>query len=154
MALLVLVCGCKKNEELPPNNGEQQDQEIMVSASIVNALEGTKTAWASGDSFSLFSDKSATGTTLSTTGSGVKATFTGNSIDGDNLYALWPVIGGTSFEGTSVSFEMPATQQYVAGMKMPSVFPMAGKGTVKDGINFQPVCAILEVGIDGSLVIS
>ncbi|TYR38467.1 hypothetical protein FXV77_04095 [Sphingobacterium phlebotomi] len=134
-----LLVSCEKD----PAAGLAKSRTMMISATIPIPVEEGKALWLEGDTIKIFSNRDFTGHSfIAKTSGSTKISFTGPVTEGEQFYGTYPDFLQGSFDGSIFSVEMPEQQPT-------SFWPMVGKGTREDGLEFKGTGALLSVNMTG-----
>lgn len=140
LALCVFaIMSCEKD----PAAGLAKSKTMMITAAIPSPVEQGKKLWLEGDVIKVYSDRDFTGNSfVAKTGGSTKINFTGAVIEGEQFYGTYPDFLQGAFDGAFYSVEMPEQQPG-------SFWPMVGKGTKEDGLDFKGIGALLSLNMTG-----
>lgn len=114
-AALVLFAACNK-ENVSPKEGltlKASVEQHVGSADTKTALDGANVVWVSGDAIKVYNADGSANVDLTTTSAGTKADFSGGDLaSGDPAVAIYPADAATGYDGTNITFTLPATQAH------------------------------------------
>ena len=146
--VLLLAASCKKEEK---NNGEKQmmtfsagiEQTGAKTGLLSNGDHAFKQVWTPNDAINV------NGTSLTVSinpEDNAKGTFTGEVIATGKYYAVYP--STATLNGSTATFTLPASLDYVAGSYESNLAPMADY-TENNELNFKNLCGLMELGLVG-----
>lgn len=164
---MMLAAGCSKDQTVDPtitptakqasikgSAEQQEDPEAAKAAQDTRTiLKDNKVLWSQGDVIQLIlkSDVTKQKPYTLTEGSGTPdGTFTGDELGTGSKYAFYPQSAFKSISGSVISFELPATQQYIAGSFGNGANPMIAETTVSGALKFINLCGALKLQVVGS----
>lgn len=149
--VLLLAASCKKEEK---NNGEKQMMTFSAGIEQTGAKTGLqpgseahafKQVWKKGDAIRVNDNK-----TVITLDEGCDdketGTFTGEVTATGKYYAVYPT--SATLSGSTATFTLPESQDYVAGSYESDLAPMAAY-TENNELNFRNLCGLMELSLVG-----
>lgn len=149
--VLLLAASCKKEEK---NNGEKQMMTFSAGIEQTGAKTGLqpgaeqhsfKQVWKKGDAIRVNDNK-----TVITLDEGCDdketGTFTGEVTATGKYYAVYPT--SATLSGSTATFTLPASQDYVADSYQSNLAPMADY-TENNELNFKNLCGLMELSLVG-----
>ena len=142
-AALLVVTGCKKDNNTENNNGEKMIFTATIDNGAKTQINGYDQVWNPGDEVSINGGKF---TVTPKTGDESWATFEGQTVtpDGEGKYkAIFP----SSLCNGNV-YELPATQTY-NGNNLSGVNPLYAESTTQELV-FHNICALMKLTLKGT----
>ena len=151
-AAVLAVAACAK--EVPCTQSDTIGA-ALEGTSTRTALQGLDVVWSDGDAIGVLSHDLVERRDKFTieSGGGKTGSFKGKlSVSPDDRYlAVYPYSEDASFDGVSLGFKLPATQEYAAGGFAPGVSPSVAVFSydTKDNVAFKNVCGLLKLQLKG-----
>ena len=150
---VVTLAACYKEPEIP-----RVKRAVVLKASTENPLDvmsktildGTGIVWSGVESINVFTSDGENAR-FTADGNGSIGTFTGDSLSGKMLYAIYPYAAGNTLDGSMITFTLPREQTYAR-----SSFGQGANvsvGFIKEwaddagSINFKNVCGYIKVSL-------
>ena len=159
----VVLAGCSKEENL----SEQVKTSTTTFQAVIES-GATKTVLGNGDSDTeshpvLWTSGDAIGiTSASASGFGRYeyrgtedtefAEFSGDPIQGELFYAVYPYSGDAVMSGSVLTLELPSVQEYAEASFAPSSSPMVAKSGSTD-LEFKNLCGLLKLNLTGTATV-
>lgn len=157
IVLLLSVSACQKLEEMEMGADSKAN---ILTASIDPETRtmlqkddyGYDNIWSEGDEIDVFIDGGAKSKYTIKDGVGTpRATFSGEG-SGSSYVALYPAGVATGIDGSRLSLDLPAEQDYASASFGPNSFPMVAVSNTSD-LTFRNLGSVLRVSIAGSATI-
>ncbi|MBR5735522.1 MAG: leucine-rich repeat protein [Bacteroidales bacterium] len=152
-----VLAGCQTIEEsfnfggLTAVTESAPDTKTTLSSSGSGA---SKVFWSEGDEIGVFIDDASTPAkfTLKRGAGSNTATFTGDGA-GKSYLAFYPQSMLSSRSGNTISFVLPAEQEYVNGTFADGAYPMAAASSSSE-LQFRNLCSVVRISLVGSQAVS
>ena len=154
LAALVMLAGCKKNEEQPTGSTkliagiEQQKSDSKTS---LNPNDLTIT-WSADDHLFVYNGATGADFALSTGAGTTKAEFTGDCTFTDSNLAVYPYNDNITVEGNMVTMTLPAEQNATVGNFGNGANPMLGFFSDFNNLQLTSLCGVLCLELTGDNV--
>lgn len=154
LAALVMLAGCKKNEEQPTGSTkliagiEQQKSDSKTS---LNPDDLTIT-WSENDHLFVYNGATGADFALSTGAGTTKAEFTGDCTFTDSNLAVYPYNDNITVEGNMVTMTLPAEQNATVGNFGNGANPMLGVFSDFNNLQLTSLCGVLCLQLTGDNV--
>ncbi|MBQ0129484.1 MAG: hypothetical protein KBT57_06560 [bacterium] len=147
--VLLLAVSCKKEEK---NNGEKQmmtfsagiEQGNSKTGLLPNGDHAFNQVWTADDAINVNGESVVIDEKCAGYSTG---TFTGEVIVAPKYYAVYP--SNATLEGSTATFTLPASQNYVADSYASNLAPLAAVSDNQQ-LTFKNLCGLMELSLDAS----
>ena len=155
------LAGCNKEEDL----SGLTEMSTSIFRGVIESGD-TKTVLEDGDSeteyhYVLWTPGDAIGVTSAAsfnryeylgTENTASAEFSGDPIQGELFYAVYPYSGDAVMSGSVLTLELPSVQEYAEASFAPSSSPMVAKSGSTD-LEFKNLCGLLKLNLTGTATV-